>query len=166
MEHQDSSGCRECSNGNNFLLVTRRSTRCSSGPATAAGAGSAAGRSSAADGPGLRRRPNPAVGAGDEHDSGGSTQIESARTLGLRWRTLQETQPGGAPVSTTERLPPRSLLLALTLCQIASGQAASPASHAEFTRRLVAAAIERTNHRVRYISEYLRIPYPGGDVPS
>ncbi len=29
MEHQDSSGCRECSNGNNFLLVARRSARCS-----------------------------------------------------------------------------------------------------------------------------------------
>ena len=41
-----------------------------------------------------------------------------------------------------------------------------PASRAEFTRRLVAAAIERTNHRVRYVSEYLRIPYPGGDVPA
>jgi uncharacterized protein YijF (DUF1287 family) len=39
-------------------------------------------------------------------------------------------------------------------------------SHAEFTRRLVAAAIERTNHSVRYISEYVRIPYPGGDVPA
>jgi hypothetical protein len=25
MEHQDSSGCRECSNGNNFLLVAGRS---------------------------------------------------------------------------------------------------------------------------------------------
>src|SRR5258708_1491918 len=111
MEHQDSSGCRECSNGNNFLLVARRSARCSGGPSTAAGTRSAAGRSSAADGPGLRRRRNPAVGAGDEHDSGGSTQIESARTLGLRSRTLQETQPGGAPVSTTERLPPHLLAL-------------------------------------------------------
>lgn len=39
-------------------------------------------------------------------------------------------------------------------------------SHQEFTRRLVAAAIERTHHSVRYVSEYVRIPYPGGDVPS
>jgi uncharacterized protein len=45
--------------------------------------------------------------------------------------------------------------------------AARPAnSHAEFTRRLVAAAIERTHHPVRYVSEYVRIPYPGGDVPA
>lgn len=45
--------------------------------------------------------------------------------------------------------------------------AAQPApSHQEFTRRLVAAAIERTHHNVRYVSEYVRIPYPGGDVPA
>src|SRR5258708_30882856 len=111
MEHQDSSGCRECSNRNNFLLVARRSARCSGGPATTVGVRSAAGRSSAADGPGLRRRRNPATGAGVEHDSGGSTQIESARTLGLRSRTLQEAQPDRTPVSTTERLPPHLLAL-------------------------------------------------------
>jgi hypothetical protein len=43
---------------------------------------------------------------------------------------------------------------------------ASPASRQEFTKRLVAAAIERTHHSVRYVSEYVRIPYPGGDVPA
>ena len=37
-------------------------------------------------------------------------------------------------------------------------------NHAEFTRKLVAAAIERTHHSVRYISDYVSIPYPGGDV--
>src|SRR5712664_3253498 len=58
------------------------------------------------------------------------------------------------------------VVLVFALCGIALGQAASPVSRAEFTRRLVAAAIERTNHRVRYVSEYLRIPYPGGDVPA
>ena len=36
----------------------------------------------------------------------------------------------------------------------------------EFTRRLVAAAVERTHHTVRYDSAYVRIPYPGGDVPA
>jgi uncharacterized protein len=40
------------------------------------------------------------------------------------------------------------------------------AARQEFTRRLVAAAIERTHHSVRYTSEYVRIPYPGGDVPA
>ncbi len=38
--------------------------------------------------------------------------------------------------------------------------------HADFRYRLVAAAIERTHHTVRYVSTYVRIPYPGGDVPS
>jgi uncharacterized protein YijF (DUF1287 family) len=36
----------------------------------------------------------------------------------------------------------------------------------ELLHQLVAAAVERTHHSVRYVSEYVRIPYPGGDVPS
>jgi uncharacterized protein YijF (DUF1287 family) len=40
------------------------------------------------------------------------------------------------------------------------------ASRQEFTRRLVAAAIERTHHSVRYVSAYVHIAYPGGDVPA
>src|SRR5271165_2544693 len=106
MEHQNSSGCRECSNGNNFLLIAWRNARCPSGAATTTGAGAASGPSSAGDGPGIRRRRNPAVGDGVEYDSSGSTQIEPVRTLGLRPRTLQETQPNRASVSPTERIPP------------------------------------------------------------
>ncbi|HAH08858.1 MAG TPA: DUF1287 domain-containing protein [Alphaproteobacteria bacterium] len=33
-------------------------------------------------------------------------------------------------------------------------------------QRLSAAAMERTRHTVRYDPAYLRIPYPGGDVPA
>jgi len=36
----------------------------------------------------------------------------------------------------------------------------------EFLKRLVAAAIERTHHTVRYDPAYVTIPYPGGDVPA
>jgi uncharacterized protein YijF (DUF1287 family) len=36
----------------------------------------------------------------------------------------------------------------------------------EFLDKLVAAAIERTNHSVKYVSTYVHIPYPGGDVPE
>src|SRR5215469_10104273 len=35
-----------------------------------------------------------------------------------------------------------------------------------FTQQLVAAAIERTQHTVRYDPAYVRIPYPNGDVPA
>ena len=35
-----------------------------------------------------------------------------------------------------------------------------------FLQRLVAAAVERTSHHVRYDTSYVRIPYPGGDVPA
>jgi uncharacterized protein len=40
------------------------------------------------------------------------------------------------------------------------------ASRREFLQRLVAAAVERTHHTVRYDPAYVRIPYPNGDVPE
>lgn len=52
------------------------------------------------------------------------------------------------------------------LWSVAHTQPVALAARQEFTRRLVAAAIERTHHSVRYTSEYVRIPYPGGDVPA
>lgn len=48
----------------------------------------------------------------------------------------------------------------------AQGVPAVSRSRQEFLRRLVTAAIERTNHAVRYDPAYVRIPYPGGDVPA
>jgi len=48
----------------------------------------------------------------------------------------------------------------------AAAQAEHVVTRQEFTRRLVAAAVERTRHSVRYVSAYVRIPYPGGDVPA
>lgn len=39
-------------------------------------------------------------------------------------------------------------------------------SHQQFLQKLVDAAIERTQHTVRYDSAYVRIPYPNGDVAS
>ena len=60
------------------------------------------------------------------------------------------------------------MLVAFSACvlsRVAPSQPSAPVSRPEFTRRLVAAAIERTHHSVRYVSEYVRIPYPGGDVP-
>src|SRR6266446_6310020 len=35
-----------------------------------------------------------------------------------------------------------------------------------FLKKLAAAAEERSHHAVRYDPAYVRIPYPGGDVPS
>src|SRR5271156_6336515 len=39
-------------------------------------------------------------------------------------------------------------------------------SRQEFLDKLVAAAIERTNHSVRYVSTYVHILYPGGAFPE
>lgn len=62
------------------------------------------------------------------------------------------------------------LLPAALLCRApqAIPQSSHPISPAEtrFLDRFVAAAVERTHHVVRYDPAYVRIPYPGGDVPS
>lgn len=58
------------------------------------------------------------------------------------------------------------LLVATQLPALAQSKAADPASQQLFLKRLIDAAIERTNHTVRYDPAYVRIPYPGGDVPA
>src|SRR5581483_213116 len=40
------------------------------------------------------------------------------------------------------------------------------AQQSDFTQRLVVAADDRPNHPARYDPEYVRIPYPNGDVPA
>ena len=47
-------------------------------------------------------------------------------------------------------------------------QEAAPTTAAQhaFLEKLSDAAIERTHHTVRYDPKYVRIPYPGGDVPA
>jgi uncharacterized protein len=55
------------------------------------------------------------------------------------------------------------LLATLTLGREESG--VTPAQQ-QILQKLVAAAIERTHHSVRYVAAYVRIPYPGGDVPA
>jgi uncharacterized protein YijF (DUF1287 family) len=57
------------------------------------------------------------------------------------------------------------LLFAMTLLA-AQTIPSSNSQQAAFTQKLVAAAIERTHHSVRYEPAYVRIPYPNGDVPA
>jgi len=65
------------------------------------------------------------------------------------------------------RYPVRIVVLLIALLP---GAAQNPpsisATHREFLQKLVAAAIERTQHTVRYDPAYVRIPYPNGDVPA
>ena len=63
---------------------------------------------------------------------------------------------------------PRDTGVALLIAVLAAGLGAqgTSTSRQDFTGRLVAAAIERTHHHVRYEPAYVRIPYPGGDVPA
>jgi hypothetical protein len=65
------------------------------------------------------------------------------------------------------RSAPIAFLFLLLIRVSALGQnpeAASSTNH-QFLQKLVAAAVERTHHAVRYDPAYVRIPYPNGDVP-
>jgi uncharacterized protein YijF (DUF1287 family) len=57
-------------------------------------------------------------------------------------------------------------LIALLLSGSTLVNAQETPAHQQFLLRLSAAAIERTSHHVRYDPAYIRIPYPGGDVPA
>jgi len=65
---------------------------------------------------------------------------------------------------------PFALLAVATVAAFAHAAAQSDsqqsAIRAQFLHQLVAAAIERTHHVVRYDPAYVRIPYPNGDVPA
>lgn len=61
------------------------------------------------------------------------------------------------------------LVLALACAvALAASQTTVPDANSQqiFLHKLVVAAIERTHHVVRYDPSYVRIPYPGGDVPE
>lgn len=74
---------------------------------------------------------------------------------------------------SSERTWPRAVfaILAAAITLIAAPSAAQTQTagltpRQEFLKKLVAAAEERTHHTVRYDPAYVRIPYPGGDVPE
>jgi uncharacterized protein len=56
-------------------------------------------------------------------------------------------------------------LLAAAFGSAAQTRIAATNARQQFLKKLVAAAEERTHHAVRYDPAYVRIPYPGGDVP-
>jgi hypothetical protein len=53
-----------------------------------------------------------------------------------------------------------------TAVSVAETRPASGNPRQDFLDKLVAAAIERTNHSVKYVSAYVHLDYPGGDVPA
>jgi uncharacterized protein len=66
---------------------------------------------------------------------------------------------------------PQLFLSAFVFFSLASHSIAAPpqstvASQQAFLQRLVTAAEERPTHSVRYDPAYVRIPYPGGDLPA
>jgi uncharacterized protein len=72
------------------------------------------------------------------------------------------------PRFVSHQAAPFVLVFDLLQVALAASQAIPVASHSrqEFLQGLIAAAIEQTHHTVRYDPAYVRIPYPGGDVPA
>ena len=68
-----------------------------------------------------------------------------------------------ATVKQLTRITTITALLGIT-CVVAAQSPTAP--RLDFTRQLVAAAVERSHAHVRYVADYVRIPYPGGDVPA
>ena len=60
----------------------------------------------------------------------------------------------------------RTKLAVLMSFALSATGATDSSARQEFLRSFVAAAVERTHHSVRYVPGYVKIPYPGGDVPA
>ncbi len=54
----------------------------------------------------------------------------------------------------------------VTLAALGQKTPTESSAHREFLKRFVSAAIERTHHLVRYDPAYVKLAYPGGDVPA
>jgi uncharacterized protein YijF (DUF1287 family) len=63
---------------------------------------------------------------------------------------------------------PQRAFLFVVLALTCAAQSGNPrgAAKDDLRKRLVAAAVERTHHTVRYDPAYVQIAYPGGDVPA
>lgn len=60
----------------------------------------------------------------------------------------------------------RALLILFLVPSLTGGMQGGQSKQEEFFQKLSAAALERTNHTVRYDPGYVRMQYPGGDVPA
>ena len=104
MEHQDSSGCRECSNGHNVRAVAGPSARRAARTRSVGGLRPVARADAAVNGRRLCRRTDSSTGVGLRMDSRGSAAAQQRSAVGLRSRALSSTQSGRTTVSATERL--------------------------------------------------------------
>jgi uncharacterized protein YijF (DUF1287 family) len=64
------------------------------------------------------------------------------------------------------RVATSTLLLLTSQALTAQVKPRELAARQEFLKKLIVAAVERSHQAVRYDPAYVRIPYPGGDVPA
>jgi uncharacterized protein YijF (DUF1287 family) len=92
------------------------------------------------------------------------TVADSERPSTVPILDLQQPLPALRPFPHHRRSFRVLLVAAICYSTMLAGQN-SPARQ-QFLHHLVSAAVERTHHVVRYEPAYVRIPYPGGDVPA
>jgi len=59
-----------------------------------------------------------------------------------------------------------AVLVTTSAASVAQVKPGETTAQQQFLKNLVVAAVARTHHTVRYDPAYVRIPYPGGDVPA
>lgn len=99
----------------------------------------------------------------------GPTEVISFGRWGVTLASISTGVRVGLMVSRSFTKP--RLLLLASLFAFSQGLysqnlAQETAAHRQFLEKLSDAAIERTHHAVRYDPSYVKIPYPGGDVPA
>ena len=73
---------------------------------------------------------------------------------------------GKAVTSRARKFARLAMLLELVTVSFSAAQTSTSGAEQKFLSKVSAAAVERTHHSVRYVSDYVRIPYPDGDVPA
>ncbi len=84
--------------------------------------------------------------------------------IGARIRQMESSMK--QKHSFTLRVAVSAALVMTSAASTAQVKPAETAVRQEFLKKLVEAAVERAQHAVRYDPAYVRIPYPGGDVPA
>jgi hypothetical protein len=92
MDHQDSSGCRGCSNGHKLCSLAGPSLRHGRGPRTSGRHRTAARTLASPHGPRLRGQPDSPTGSGVWLPSGGSTPKQSSAVQAVRPSPIPQAQ--------------------------------------------------------------------------
>jgi hypothetical protein len=111
LDHQDSSGCRGCSNGHNVCALARAGGRRPRGPGAAQPARRAQPPAAPDHGPRLRGQRDTPAGARPALHPGRAAPVHPRLSVGVRPPDIQAPQRGGAAIPQAQGLPAHLLAL-------------------------------------------------------